>query len=428
MCRYIVGLLAALFLALPAQAAFPPSTVHTCYWSTFNGQGTTYLACAQDVYNKAVAAGAVGAGQCVTFRGFGSAGWFDTCGSGSQVTYGADTTACPANSTLSGGSCSCNSGYAEFGGACAATSEQCPVGQGKTTNRTEGWARSSNPNANDMVSDLGPPSSIYGYNDGACVGNITGTERCWRSQEPSAQGLYRVSCDYTMVVTGPSTTPGESNSDPDEPVASCPGFVGDVNGKTVCVGTASNPVPAGTDAPNAPTSAGNPSAGPKPSTGPGSGSGGSGRTPTTGNGGNNGGPASAAVGPGGSGLRGDLPEFPGEICGAAPLPPCNVKVDETGVPSEASAAGRFSQGNTDVDKVQTDADSAFGQHRDINLPGWSWTFAFPTGCTPLVLAAYDNLEIDVCQWQPVIHDLMSMLWVAAGIFGLIALFRNATGV
>lgn len=339
---------------------------------------------------------------------------------------GADPPTCPAGATLSGSTCTCGDGYAELGATCVATSSTCPVGQGKTTNRTEGWARSANPDANDVVSDLGSPSTVYGYNDGVCVGNITGVDRCWRSQEPSAQGLYRLSCDYTMVVTATSTSTGESNSDPDEPVASCPGFVGEVNGKTVCVGTSSNPLPAGTDAPNAPTSAGNPSAGPKPSTGPGSGSG-AGRTPSTGNGGNNGGPSSAAVGRGGSGQRGDLPEVPGEICGAAPLPPCNVKVDETGVPAEGTAESRFGQGVIDLDAVKTEANTAFNDHRDIQLPNWTWTCAFPSGCTALVLPAFNDFEIDVCQFQPIIHDLMSVLWVIAGIWGLIALFQRATG-
>ncbi len=121
----------------------------------------------------------------------------------------------------------------------------------------------------------------------------------------------------------------------------------------------------------------------------------------------------------------EAPEFK-PPCGIAGLPPCNVKVDETGVPSDG--APRFETAKTDLDKVQTDANTAFGDHEDISLPEWSWTFQFPTGCSPLVLSAFNNLAIDVCQWQPIIHDLMSMLWVAAGIFGLIALFRNATGV
>lgn len=335
--------------------------------------------------------------------------------------------ACPANSSLSSGQCFCNSGYTQSGSVCV--SNQCPVGQGRTFNRTEGWARSSNADRDDLVVSFGAPSSIYDYNDGACVGNISGVERCWRSQEPSSQGLYRTSCDYTMVISGdapPST--GDDAADPTTSIPPCPGVVGTVNDKPLCVGTASNPLPSPSVAPNFPTGAGNPSAGGKPATGEGSGSTGSGRTPSTGSGGNDGGPASAAVGRGGTGERGEPGEDGTAVCGAAPLPPCAVKVDESGTPAEATAEGRFSQANTDLGKVQTDAQGAFGDIEDITLPSWTWTFAFPTGCTPLVLPAFDDFEIDVCQFQPIIHDLMSVIWVIAGIWGLIALFRNATGV
>lgn len=337
------------------------------------------------------------------------------------------TGTCPPNSTLAGSMCTCNAGYEESGGTqCLPANPICEIGKGHTFNRTEGWARSPNPDADDMLAPTTVPN-MYGYNDGACVGNIVNVDMCYRGQVPTAQGLYRVSCDYTMVVTGSAQSSGEQNSNPSEPDAACPGFVGEVNGKTVCVGTASNPLPSDSPAPNKPTQAGNPSAGAKPSTGEGSGSTGAGRTPTAGSGGNAGGPAGAAVGRGGTGDRGEDGEDANAVCGAAPLPACAVKVDETGVPAEGTADGKFAQAGTDLGKVQTDAIGAFGDHQNISLPGWTWTFQFPTGCTPLVLGAFDDLEIDVCQWQPIIHDLMSMLWIIAGIWGLIDLFRRTTG-
>lgn len=231
-----------------------------------------------------------------------------------------------------------------------------------------------------------------------------------------------------MIVSGESTSPGDANADPENDNAICPGVVGTVNGKAMCVGNASNPLPSPTPAPNQPTSAGNPSAGAKPATGEGSGSSGAGRTPTGGSGGNDGGPASAAVGRGGTGDRGEPGEDGTGVCGAPPLPSCNVKVDETGTPAEGAAAGRFGQANTDVDGTQNDAEGFIRGIEDIVLPSWSWSFSFPTGCTPLVLPAFNDLEIDVCQWQPIIHDLMSVIWVIAGIWGFIGLFRNATGV
>lgn len=434
MYRYLIGLFAALLLSLTAHAVITPTSGYSCYSGSFPSAGTrtgsTQVACASLIVTYLQGVGSVHPDMVATCSaGTGAVCGWNWSGSphGGQITVNT-ASICPGNSTLSGGNCSCNSGYVELSGACVADTPECPVGQGITTNRTEGWGRSADPNANDIVEDLGPPSTIYGYNDGQCVGNITGVQRCFRSAEPSAQGLHRVSCDYTMVVTGPSTSPGDATSDPTEPGPACPGFVGEVNGKSVCVGTASNPLPAGTDAPNEPTVAGNPAAGTKPLTGPGSGTGGAGRTPTTGTGGNNGGPASAAVGPGGSGLRNsEGSDDSGAVCGAPPLPSCNVKVDEAGVPAEATAPGRFTQGNTDIDKVKTDADGFFNDHRDITLPTWTWTFAFPSACSALVMPAFNDFEIDVCQFQPIIHDLMSVLWVIAGIWGLIALFQRATG-
>lgn len=304
----------------------------------------------------------------------------------------------------------------------------CPVGVGRTFNRTEGWARSPDADADDLVVDNGPPS-FYGYNDGVCVGDIARVEMCYRSQEPSAQGLYRTSCDYTMVNSGEASPgTGDDAAKPTDPIAACPGTLGTVNGKPLCVGTAASPLPPGTAPPNSPTAAGNPSAGLKPESGEGSGNTGAGRTPSTGSGGNTGGPAGAAVGRGGTGDRGEPGEDATAVCGAPPLPACAVKVDETGVPAEGTAAGRFGDANTNVDGTQSDAEGFLEGIADITLPSWSWTFSFPTGCTPLVLPAFDDFEIDVCQFQPMIHDLMSVLWVIAGIWGLINLFMRASGV
>lgn len=117
-------------------------------------------------------------------------------------------------------------------------------------------------------------------------------------------------------------------------------------------------------------------------------------------------------------------EFP---CGAAGLPSCNVKVDETGVPAASSAGGSFDKGNTDMDKVKTDALAAINDAKeDDDLPPWSWTFQFPAGCAPYPLEVF-AMSINICQFQPVIHDLMSFLWLSAGVFGLLALFRSSVG-
>lgn len=105
-------------------------------------------------------------------------------------------------------------------------------------------------------------------------------------------------------------------------------------------------------------------------------------------------------------------------CGLPDTPPC--KIDETGTPQ------------ADPAKTQEEIDSIYGQIKtclqDIKtclpaLPDLSWSFALPSGCSPLT---FDTLvgtviEIDMCQHQPTIHDLMSMLWAAAGLFGAVSL-------
>ena len=55
----------------------------------------------------------------------------------------------------------------------------------------------------------------------------------------------------------------------------------------------------------------------------------------------------------------------------------------------------------------------------VNL---NWTFSLPTGCSPYNLGAAYNIVIDVCQFQPTIHDIMTFMWVLATFFGLYRLF------
>ncbi|MCW5669980.1 MAG: hypothetical protein KIT86_09975 [Hydrogenophaga sp.] len=421
MLRYIIGL----FAALAASASFA-ATQHEVWYPNQTGWSTVFHKTAAESCQYYLANYWGVPYGSTTISGPDTAQCFQSGGTARGTVFRTFQTL-----SCTGGQVPKFSGSGAAAGNWQCVSTQCVVGQGRTFNRTEGWGRSSNPDANDLVHDyLMQPSDLYDYNDGVCVGNIATVQSCYRSQEPSSQGLYRLSCDYSMVITGESSTSGDTAASPLTPNASCPGFVGEVNGKTVCVGTAASPLPS-VAAPDKPTLAGNPSAGLKPSSGEGSGSTGAGRTPTAGSGGNAGGPASASVGRGGTGARGE-PGAPGEdasaVCGAPPLPACAVKVDETGTPAAADADSRFAQANTDLGKVQTDANDAFGDHRDISLPGWSWTFSFPTGCTALVLPAFGDLEIDVCQFQPVIHDLMSLLWVIAGIWGLIDLFMRTTGV
>lgn len=340
-----------------------------------------------------------------------------------------NTNLCPSNSTQAGTTCTCVSSYVEEGGTCVLPSV-CDVGESRTFNRTEGWARSSNADANDLVSGSTELSSLAA-NDGVCVGSIVGIDRCYRSQEPTAQGLYRVSCDYTMVMTGDSPAGSEvPETDPTTPDATCPGFVGQVQGKSVCVGTTSTPLPTPLPSPDQPTAAGNPTAGVKPSTGEGSGSDGAGRTPSAGSGGNAGGPASSAVGAGGTGVRdSDGPEPTGAVCGASPLPPCAVKVDETGTPN-GSTFGTSSELDTALDIRESALATARDKAGDASwgiVPAWTADQA----CEPWDVFTLPEqvggqvVTVDLCPLMPLAEGILNFIWAMLGIFAVTSMVSSA---
>lgn len=117
-------------------------------------------------------------------------------------------------------------------------------------------------------------------------------------------------------------------------------------------------------------------------------------------------------------------EFP---CGIAGKPPCGVKVDETGVKSDSSTVFDAAKSNIDeVEQAAKDALADGGPARSIQAPQWSWTFLLPSGCSPYPLEPF-GMSVDVCAFQDTIHDLMSLLWVGAGLFGLLGLLRSAFG-
>lgn len=370
---------------------------------------------------------------------FGCRGAFNASG---NDRYGFVTatgqTACPANSTGTT-SCTCNSGFTESGGQCVAVTNVCTPNKGKTSivNWTVGFTRSAD---SADTNTIGAPNTFPPTNEvcsGGCimVGDPYGAgSQAWKSQAPTAQGLYRLSMDVPMTNSGDACT-GAAKDAPAVPTTAdvqCPGYVGEVNGKVGCYGTAERPVATssnGTPPPGAPA-AGNPAAGPKPPTGEGSGTGSAGRTPSSGNGGNSGGPAAAAAG--GTGTRGGGAQTVGGTgrvgtttgeeqapCGAPGQPICNVKVDETGTP----ASSNFTGATTAMDAAEQSAKDGFAGAHNIAAPTWSFSFQLPTGCSPYQVASFKGLsfKMDPCQYQPIIHDLMSMLWAAVTAFCMIGM-------
>lgn len=62
------------------------------------------------------------------------------------------------------------------------------------------------------------------------------------------------------------------------------------------------------------------------------------------------------------------------------------------------------------------------------FPDINWAFELPTACGVIPTPAFEPFmaSIDVCQWQPMFHELMTVVWMLGGLFGAISLFmRNS---
>lgn len=108
-----------------------------------------------------------------------------------------------------------------------------------------------------------------------------------------------------------------------------------------------------------------------------------------------------------------------KTCGLPNTPAC--KIDESGTPG------------ADIRNPTGDADSVFAAWKACilapssclpALPNLNWAFTLPSTCNAIALPAFASVgvpEVNLCPFQSVFHDLMSMLWVAAGLFGAIRL-------
>lgn len=433
--RSLSSALLALFLLAFSSlsgAAIPKQTGYT--WSFGSGSGsapTAEQACAAGTAYVASNEPCVASGQC-TFAPSYSEGDCQALRTSPygvtpyRISIGSGGASCPANSTANAsGACDCQSGFVEQGDQCVNPNEACQADDGKlkTVNFTLGWARSAGVDAADYVGKLNVPDMASAPCVGGCRASFDqgGVLDVWRSQEPSAQGLYRISGDYRVRMGNVACTPGEQDRDldPNQPDKPCPGYVGVVNGKTVCVGTADKPIPPpqgdtpSREAGKLPDKA-NPSAGPKPESGEGSGNTGRGRTPANGNGGNSGGPASAAgSGSGSDDGTTDKPEDGKEQqnCGAPGQPPC--KLDESGTPGTFSPNNGVKDYKDKMDQqreqIKGAGDGVFG--------GLNVFFSAPpvVGCTPFTLPN-EMGAIDPCGVVDGVRAVMAYLWAIAALW------------
>lgn len=368
--------------------------------------------------------------QVTPVGGSGAAGGLSLGGTRTGVVPIGGSSTCRWYMDVPGICTGCNEDTGVAYGTGTYTPTGCAIGAGSAAiiNRTEGWARGSTSEADDYVTmNDTPPTSLC---DGSCTATVTGVDSCWRSQVPAENGLHRVSCDYKVTMTSSSCSTKTDGTDSAASPSLCPGYVGQVNGKPVCVGTASTPLPAAS-APGGtpPQGYGNPPAGTKPSTGPGSGTG-SGRTPVSGDGGPAGGGSNAAIPRGGSegngvGAGGGLSvDVELSTCGKPGEPPC--KIDETGTPVPGDINGGSGTPGGQVDAARDDMlgrvssiGAGPGGAGGLVKPEWTWTFTVPTSCSAFVITAFspwlESWTIDVCEYQPIFHDLMSLIWIITAI-------------
>lgn len=459
----LAGLLCALGVS---QALAYPASANTGYSFAFNSHPGPYtMPLAAGLYTSAAAAcSATGQAALLERAGFGSnvyaeGGTMAITGSGAnnaaQCTYVVSFQGntypgtlnifryqmsgyvCPNGGSLNGTTCVCPAGETDNGTSCLSNPCSSSAGQSHTMNVTSGWARSSTPNANDVVIDYHQTGEqvTAPLCDGQCISTFDGVDGCYRSQVPGANGLHRVSCDFKMTRTATQCGSASATADPNVPPPACPGYVGSVNGKAVCVdplgGPATPSVPQLPGTP--PEQPGNPSAGNAPSTGSGSGVGGVGRTPSTGNGGNNGGGSNASTPGGGSDGNGQTNEGGNgtgvqtvevNTCGLPGQPAC--RIDETGTPN---GNGAFNGAKGQFDSAaQAEQEGISGAGSRTTGLSWTYFISLPTGvCTPLDLSIGPReFIIDPCTssgvalWRQI---LGWMLFVLTGLY----MWRSATG-
>lgn len=120
------------------------------------------------------------------------------------------------------------------------------------------------------------------------------------------------------------------------------------------------------------------------------------------------------------------PPPPAEVCGLPGKPACAI--DETGMPTQADIDSKMSKTKQQDIFKDLDAMVADPTGKLPAMPALNWSFALPTGCAVLEIPAFAPFitGVDVCQFQPMFHSVMSVVWMLGGLFGAISLFmKNA---
>lgn len=320
---------------------------------------------------------------------------------------------------------SCPSPNVIQNGQCVPPQTQCPAAgtAAGTHNFTVGWSYS--PTAGS--STIAPPSFPSGtVSIGGCLATVGSVQECYRSSQPSAQGLYRLSCDYDLTHTGESGAPSTSTPDPNapEPAPNCPGTSGTVNGVPVCLesGTPTpptfptppvvgNPIPGN---PNAPGTSPDPSSF-DPTTGAGSSS----PPGSPGAGGGSGGAGGTTVPSAGGGGSGEGENTGPKECGTPGRPKCQI--DETGTPDGTGTE------ITDEQVNQYVADRT--EQMEKKQEGWDfgWTLDLPQGaCQPWTVGARGlSMTFDWCPYLEQMRALLGWFYMMITAVAIYGSFRSA---
>lgn len=320
----------------------------------------------------------------------------------------------------------------------------CPAsGEQRTINFTTGYTEDpqyrKNATDNQLMAEwtnlTANGSSCITGGGSSCTASVTpdasNLKKLWISATPNAQGLYRLSADYTVTFTGAScapTTAQRNLTDATATPATCNGTYGTVNGKAVCVpsSTATRNVVSASGGGTTAT-VGNPGAGTSGAVPLSS------RVPASGTGNNDGGPVTAIDGSpvnigsplpttatsGGStgatsGTTGPTNDD-AKTCGRPGQPAC--KIDETGTPANATTdgLGGLNQGYDTLGETLDAIKNANGKDTSWGIvPTWLQASA---SCHPVVLMTLPEklgnrqITLDICPYMDKIYLLMNTLWV-----------------
>lgn len=120
-----------------------------------------------------------------------------------------------------------------------------------------------------------------------------------------------------------------------------------------------------------------------------------------------------------------LPAPEVETCGLPGKPQCNVKIDESGtdVAPDLQTQIKVDAGLQPITDFLANPSAALP-----TFPTLNFGFVLPSGCTAVTIPAFSPWldAIDVCQFQPMFHEIMSLVWVIGGIFGAMGMFFRNT--